>query len=206
MSATTSLESLREVLAGEHSQLESWVSESFAAMEALHGELSDWQRELTRQQALLDQREAALADAAQASESEAIVRLREELAAARNETRQLEEENGEQLQALEELHKDLAVAKTELRAAHKHAEELKASLDAERQRGEEQQHTFTTELRELRRMIERQGALLERLTDAAHDESHVNAGDAENETPDAGDRAAELLRRASTRRAQRRPT
>jgi hypothetical protein len=62
MSATTTLESLREVLAGEHSQLESWVQESFSAMDGLHTELAEWQRELTRQQAVLDQRESALED------------------------------------------------------------------------------------------------------------------------------------------------
>nr|MBA3485071.1 hypothetical protein [Pirellulales bacterium] len=66
MSLSTSIETLRSALApvealrGEHSQLESWLCESFTAIDALHGELSDWQRDLTRQQALLDQREAAL--------------------------------------------------------------------------------------------------------------------------------------------------
>jgi hypothetical protein len=138
MSATTTLETLREALAGEHSQLESWVSESFAAMETLHGELSDWQRELTQQQALLDQRKAAVAESGPA-EGEAFARLEQEL-------------------------------------------------------------------RELRRLVERQGSLLERLTDAALDESQLSAEVAEDETLDADDRAAELLRRASTRRAQRRQT
>lgn len=143
MSATTSLESLREALAGEHSQLESWVRESFAAMDALHGELSDWQRDLTRQQALLDQRRAALGERAQASE-------------------------------------------------HQYADEVNAA--------------FTSELQELRRMIERQASLLERLCDAAEVGSPLSDGDAQDETLDAGDGAAELLRRASTRDASRRPT
>jgi hypothetical protein len=139
MSATTSLQTLREALAGEHSQLESWVSESFAAMETLHGELSDWQRELTHQQALFDQRKAAVAEGSHAPEGEAFARLEQEL-------------------------------------------------------------------RELRQLVERQGSLLERLTDAALDGSQLSAEDAEDETLDADDRAAEPLRRASTRRAQRRPT
>jgi hypothetical protein len=139
MSATTTLETLREALAGEHSQLESWVSESFAAMEILHGELSDWQRELTQQQALLDQRKAAVAKGGHATEGDAFARLEQEL-------------------------------------------------------------------RELRRLVERQGSLLERLTDAALDGSQLSAEDAEDGTLDADDRAAELLRRASTRRAQRRAT
>jgi chromosome segregation ATPase len=50
-------------LRGEHSELESSVRESFAAVEALHDELSEWQRELARQQAEFDQRIAAEADA-----------------------------------------------------------------------------------------------------------------------------------------------
>ena len=52
-----------EELRGEHSQLESSVRESFAALETLHDELTEWQRELTREQAEFDQRAAAEADA-----------------------------------------------------------------------------------------------------------------------------------------------
>ncbi|HMP04904.1 MAG TPA: hypothetical protein PJ982_01020 [Lacipirellulaceae bacterium] len=48
-------------LRGEHSQLEDSVRESFAAIETLHTELSQWQQELVRQQEALDQRVAALA-------------------------------------------------------------------------------------------------------------------------------------------------
>lgn len=50
-------------LRGEHSQLESSVRESFAALETLHDDLAEWQRELTREQAEFDQRAAAEADA-----------------------------------------------------------------------------------------------------------------------------------------------
>jgi chromosome segregation ATPase len=52
-----------EELRGEHSQLETSVRESFAALETLHDELTEWQRELTREQAEFDQRAAAEADA-----------------------------------------------------------------------------------------------------------------------------------------------
>jgi len=44
------VESLRD----EQTQLEAWVHQSFAALERLHSELDEWQRELTRQQADLD--------------------------------------------------------------------------------------------------------------------------------------------------------
>jgi chromosome segregation ATPase len=52
-----------EELRGEHSQLVSSVRESFAALETLHDDLTEWQRELTREQAEFDQRAAAEADA-----------------------------------------------------------------------------------------------------------------------------------------------
>jgi chromosome segregation ATPase len=52
-----------EALRGEQSQLEAWVRESTVALEALNEELTEWQRDLARQQAELDQREAALQEA-----------------------------------------------------------------------------------------------------------------------------------------------
>lgn len=202
MSATITLESLREALAGEHSQLESWVQESFTAMDSLHSELAEWQRELTRQQAALDQREAASSQDAGDHESEALARVEQQLAKANEDARQLEEENAEQLQALQDLDRQLALAKTELKQVHKRAEELNASLGAEREQAAEQHRELTTELRELRRLLERQAALLERLTD----EPNGDADPADGESAMSGGRAAELLRRATTRRAGRRPT
>jgi peptidoglycan hydrolase CwlO-like protein len=62
-----------QALRGEHSQLETWVRESFATLEALQNDLEEWQRELTRQQAELDQRAAGIADA----ERECVAELRE---------------------------------------------------------------------------------------------------------------------------------
>ncbi|HEX6962594.1 MAG TPA: hypothetical protein VF175_12050 [Lacipirellula sp.] len=202
MSATTTLESLRAALAGEHSQLESWVQESFSAMDSLHSELAEWQRELTRQQAALEQREAAVDQGAAGRQSGAIARLEQELAKAGEDARQLEEENAEQLQALQDLDRQLALAKTELKQVHKRAEELNASLGAEREQAAEQHRELTTELRELRRLLERQAALLERLADGPIDD----ADSAKSEPAVGGGRAAELLRRATTRRAGRRPS
>jgi hypothetical protein len=43
-----------EALRDEHTQLEAWVHQSFSALERLHSELDEWQRELTEQQADLD--------------------------------------------------------------------------------------------------------------------------------------------------------
>lgn len=71
MNASPSLEILHaalgpvEELRGDHSQLESTVRESLAELETLHDELTQWQRDLTRQQAELDQRTAAAAEQSQ---------------------------------------------------------------------------------------------------------------------------------------------
>lgn len=68
MNAAPSLEILHaalepvEELRGDHSQLESTMRESLAELETLHDELTQWQRDLTRQQAELDQRAAAAAE------------------------------------------------------------------------------------------------------------------------------------------------
>jgi chromosome segregation ATPase len=213
MSVSTSIETLREALApvealrGEHSQLESWVRESFTAMDALHGELSDWQRDLTRQQAQLDQREAALQEGTQTHESEAVATLEQQLSQSRDETRQLEEENAEQLQALEELDRQLAIAKAELRLVAKHAEERAASLEMERERADEERRLWTGELREMRRVLERLSDL-PLVGDAADVGGSHSDDDPADETA-VGARAAELRRRANSRRAaqqQRRPS
>lgn len=213
MSVSTSIETLREALApvealrGEQSQLETWVRESFSTMDALHGELADWQRDLTRQQAVLDQREAALQEGVETRESETVARLEQELTQSRDETRQLEEENSEQLQAIEQLERQLAVVKTELRLVNKHAEERAASLEVERQRSDEERREWTGELRELRRVMERLAELpvTAEIADLACTPADAESAD---ETDVAG-RAAELRRRANSRRAaqqQRRPS
>jgi chromosome segregation ATPase len=114
MSATTSLQALREALAGEHAQLESWLRESFAAMDALYGELYEWQRDLTGQQAQLDQREAALSEPAAATGNDSLIiaKFKEALAAAREQVRQLKHENGVLQESLEDLQLHLAGAET----------------------------------------------------------------------------------------------
>lgn len=212
MSATSSIESLREALApvealrGEHSQLESWVRESFSAMDSLHGELADWQRGLTRQQAQLDQREAALDEGAAARESASVAALEQRLSQVQDDARQLEEENVEQLQAIETLDRQIAIAKAELRLVNKHAEEVTALLESERERASEEHRHWTAEFRELRR-------LMERLTGPhAGDSAPAGSGTAtsiaddepSDETTEASVSAAELRRRASSRRAAQR--
>ncbi|HYO26573.1 MAG TPA: hypothetical protein VEQ85_16650 [Lacipirellulaceae bacterium] len=197
-----------EALRGEHSQLETWVRESFATLDALHDELAQWQSDLNRQQAEVDKQAAA-------SDSDAEARL----AAVREDCRLLEEENAEQLQTLEELERQLLVAQTELRTARQHADELSAALDAERERASGEQRMWTGELREMRHALERQTQVLASLGvlpsgaepphDAGAAESPRGAGAGGAARPEtepgaaAAARAAELRRRASSRRAQR---
>ena len=205
-----SIDTLREALApvealrGEQSELESWVRESFATLDSLHGELSDWQRDLTRQQALLDQRQAAVDDAGDALAQ--IAEYEERLAEADQQYRQLEAENAEQLQTLEEVEQQLAAAKAELRVLHRDGHEHV-----------EERRQWLAELRELRRTMEAQGSLLQRLAERAVEGDEEGAaetgahGSEALEEPAPGDdvscRSVELRRRADSRRAaQRRPS
>jgi chromosome segregation ATPase len=207
-----SIDTLRQALApvealrGEQSELESWVRESFATLDSLHGELSDWQRDLTRQQALIDQRQAAADDAGDALAQ--IAEYEQRLAEADQQYRQLEAENAEQLQTLEEVEQQLAAAKAELRVLHRDGHEHV-----------EERRQWLAELRELRRTAEAQSSLLQRLAERPAEEGDgdgavegASLGSDGSEEPTAGDddvacRSAELRRRADSRRAaQRRPS
>lgn len=218
MIAAPSINAVRDALApvealrGEHSELESSVRESFAALDALHGELSEWQRELTRQQAALDQREAGLSDLAGRPDAELVEKIRAKLAQVSEESRQLEEENAEQLQAIDDLDRQLAVSQTELRLVRKHSDELALSLKTEREQGADEHQHWTSELKELRRLMERQGAMLCQLAgaDAECVETDAATGPLADEvdgplalSSDVSVRTAELRRRAKSRRVHR---
>jgi chromosome segregation ATPase len=212
-SALVPVEELRD----EQSQFESSLRESFAELESLHDELAEWQRELTRQQAELDQRAAAVADAEASTgvDGDQACNLRQQLVQAQDEARQLEEENAEQLQTLDDLERQLVAAQTELRAARKHGEELTIALDTERERAIDEHRLWSGELREMRRLLERHGALLASLgaasppdqEEAADSDSPPEAcAEVVDDSPshEAATRAAELRRRATSRRARRR--
>jgi chromosome segregation ATPase len=207
-----------EALRGEQSQLEDWMRESLAALESMHGELAEWQRDLTRRHAELDQREAAAAAAGERESGEArdFAQLEQQVSQAREENRQLEEENTEQLQALETLERQLGAAQAELRTVRRHAEELTLAFEAERERAMDEHRLWTGELREMRRVLQRQGQMLISLgasaplgddgeaDPAAETAAATDATDADPATADAAARAAELRLRATTRRAGRR--
>jgi chromosome segregation ATPase len=204
-----------EALRGEQTQLEDWMRESLAALESMHGELAEWQRDLTRRHAELDQREAAVAEAGERETGEArdFAQVEQQLAQARDENRQLEEENAEQLQSLEDLERQLGAAQAELRTVRRHAEELTLAFEAERERAMDEHRLWTGELREMRRVLQRQGQMLISLgasgpsdddgegSPAAETAAATDVTDADPTTGEAADRAAELRRRAAIRRA-----
>ncbi len=197
-----------EELRGEQSQLESWMRESFATLESLHDELSEWQRELARQQEEFDQHVAAAHDGGGAP-SGAVVERQDRLARSQDALRHLEEENAEQLHAIAELDRQLIAAEAELRARRATVDELSAALEAQQQRSLEEQRLWAGELRELRRLLERQGEVLASLAGAADDADEDVSGEGAGEacgqsSEDPAARTAELCRRAANRRVQRR--
>ncbi len=205
-SIPTALEPL-EALRGEHTQLESWVHDSFGALEKLHGDLSEWQSELARKQTDLDLREDALEKFQGQNENldEAVGQWKIDLETAREEVRQLEDENGEQLQELETLERQHLLLESELRTTCQRTEELTTALEVERARTTEEQQRWTQEFQQLRSMLEEQHHLL-----ADHfnqEEKSVATGSEPLETTtelNTASRSRELRRRAQSRRAAKR--
>jgi len=196
-----------EALHGEHSQLEAWVHDSFSALEKLHSELTEWQSELARKQTDLDLREDALSRSGTRTVSgdsaEQLAHWQQELAEARAEAQQLEEENAEQLQELENMELQLVQMEKEHKSAQKRSAELAHVLEVERSRAAEEQHQWQGEIRDMRRLLEKQCSLLEDRIRDTRDVSETDsdrtgeaAGDSENE---ATSRTAELRRRAKSR-------
>lgn len=244
MPGATNIDALRDALApvealrGEQSQFEDSVQESFAALESFNAELTEWQAELARKQAELEEREATVdalekadriasqeltertAELATASQQLAAAKAdaataEKALAAAWNDIRQLEEENAEQLQALGELERQHAGVSGELRALRKHAQELATMLEVERRRSLDEHRQVAGELKEMRRVLERQGDALEELVGVADQQaghpptieitSQTSPEEVDDDDAEAvSARAAELRRKAGARRASRR--
>jgi chromosome segregation ATPase len=199
-----------ESLHGEHSQLEGWVHDSFAALEKLHSELTEWQSELARKQTELDLRE----DAVMRSESqtvsgdaeEQIAHWQHELSESREEIQQVEQENAEQLQELEHLELSLVQMEKELQDAHKRTLDMDQMLEVERARSTEEQRQWQGEFRDMRRLMEKQSSLLEnRIRDtrdsAESKEDLTTEPGAVDPNGEATSRTAELRRRAKARLA-----
>jgi len=223
MTISTTIESLRgslqpiEELRNEQSQLEGWVQESFVSLEKLHEELSSWQGELVRQETDIDLRESALGKAQdlEGGLSEDLQQLRQQLTDARHELLQLEEENGQQLEELEDLERQQALLQAEVETARSRANELTTALEDEKQRNSEEQQQWTAELRQMRDLLQHQGKLLEILVEnesavaedvveEASEPAIVEPTDKQPEEESAAVRSIELRRRAKARRAAKR--
>ena len=184
----------------EQAEIESSVSQSFEALDELRRELTAWQDELTRREAVLEARQGD-----EKAEHGSIDRLARQLGDAQEELRQLEAENLDQLVALEAVERQHAMLQAELRVERKRAQELVVLLDAERARSAEEHRQWTSELRGIRQTLERQSAVIE---DLAPDlPATLSVIDVENDpgfdhTESTGfERSAELRRRALSRRA-----
>lgn len=205
MSTVESIESLNatleplEALRGEHDQLEEWVNDSFQSLEKLHEDLSIWQAELARKQTEIDLREDAVNRSRHPDSvpSEELARLGEDIEVIHQENQQLEEENAEQLQVLEEVESRCAVLAEELGSANHRTEELAAALESARLQASSEQSRWKDEFRELRRLMETQHTLLtDRVATTPESVPPVSTGET-----NVGSRAAELRKRAESRRA-----
>ncbi len=216
MPASETIESIQSTLQplgelqGEQTQLETWVHDSFDALEKLHGELSDWQTELARKQTELDLREDSLEKCReQEGDLETqVIQWKRDLDEAREEIQQLEEENTEQLKELENLERRHALLEAERNAASQRTEDLSLALEAERARTNQEQGQWAEEFQEIRQLLEQQCVLLEEHLD---DDKLEIARDIEEAEPltavvegEISSRSAELRRRAQMRRAAKR--
>lgn len=201
-----------EAMREEQSQLESWVHQSFAALERLHTELNDWQTELTKQQAELDQSRASLAECESNQQQYVgqINQLQQELESSREEIRQLEEDNAEQLQDFDDLDRQHAAVQAELRTVREFSESMATSLETERKRAEQQHLHWSGELKEMRQLLERQYLILQERATAG---TIQPPSDSEDRSTDAsvqdGDEVEascreEIRRRVKSRRTARR--
>ena len=199
-----------ESLQGEHSQLEGWVHDSFAALEKLHSELTEWQSELARKQTELDLREDAImrseSQTVSGDAEEQIEHWKRELAEARDELQQVEQENAEQLQELEHLELGLVQMEKELQDAHKQALDLDQMLELERARSTQEQHQWQGEFRDMRQLMEKQYSLLENRIRDTRDSAEGEANSAaeaavKGPSGETTSRTAELRRRAKSRLA-----
>ncbi len=208
-----------EALRDEQTQLETWVHQSFSALERLHSELNEWQEELTNQQSALDKSQASLAES-QTSLARCEVNeqkfteqnsdLQQELKRCREERSQLEEENTVLAKDYEELDRRHAAVLAELSTVRQFADQMAAAQETQQEQASQQQHRWTGELKEMRQLLERHYELLdEKLTTGPKEppaEVHQSALPAhvEEATDTDSEHDKEIRRRAKTRRAAKR--
>jgi chromosome segregation ATPase len=208
--AVDTLESLQEALSplgelqSEQAELGSWIHDSFTALEKLHEELTQWQSELARKETELDLRQDAFGKTKVVDKGlqKQVALLEQQLAAAKEELQQLEEENGEQLREFEDLEARFGELELEYSVASQRVAELEAALAAERQRSASECDLWRDEFQTLRGDLEKYYQLLaEQVDKVAVAAQQVGQ---EPHTPlsagAAHAKSAELRRRAQSRR------
>jgi chromosome segregation ATPase len=208
--AVDTLESLQVALEplgalqSEQAELGSWIHDSFTALEKLHAELTQWQSELARKETELDLRQDALSKAKVVDKDlqKQVTLLEQQLATARVELQQLEEENGEQLRELENLEARYGELEHKHGIASERVTELEAALAAERERSASECDLWRDEFHELRGDLEKYHQLLAEQVDKVA--ATVQQVGNESHTPllvgAAHAKSAELRRRAQSRR------
>lgn len=203
------LESLQEALApleilrNDQAELGTWIHDSFAALEKLHEELTQWQSELARKETELDLRQDALGKKKSSENGldNEVSQLQEQLQAAKEELRQLEGENTEQLQELERLEARCGELDAAQEAAQSKLVDLQAALDAERTRSATDSQDWKEEFRALRSELEQYSLQIAEQLDKLVGNTHTGQ---EGHTPlsagAAHAKSAELRRRAQSRR------
>jgi len=198
------LESLQATLkpllskVGEPAQLEACQS-----LEKLHGELSEWQNELARKQTNLDLREDAL-EKCQEQEDQVATQVdqwKADLAVAREESGQLQEENVDQLQQLEQLEQKCIELEADLQLARQRSEDLSKALQSERARSQTEQAQWKEEFKSMRELLDKQCSLLASRLMPSDSSSRRSSGALNVE---ASKRSLELRRRAQARLAANR--
>lgn len=181
MSTMQSLQSLHEALQplgnlhAESEELGAWIHDSFAALEKLHEELTQWQSELARKETELDLREDAAAAGKPVPPSVA------------------------QSQQAKELQRELATAQakaqefqTELATAHQRIKQLEA---AQRDRKAAGDTPWQDQFAALRKLLEENFEHITRQLDSLQSEEPTGSA------AGAQSKSDELRRRAQSRRA-----
>jgi chromosome segregation ATPase len=191
---------------GQHSQLEAWVNDSCQALEKLHGELTQWQNELARKQTELDLREDAL-EKCQSTEEEVDARVSQwkaELDVACREAQQLREENGDQLEHLNQLERRCFSLEAELKSVRQESAELASTLATEREHASREQDQWKQEFKDMRALLDKQVALSSS-PPPGDEQSDASPNPLGEEAPASGDSSEGLTRSEALRqRAQER--
>lgn len=217
MSTSTldSMQSLHEaleplgVVRTENDDLGTWIHDSFAALEKLHEELTQWQSELARKETQLDLRTDALEKCPQGgseNQQHQLAELQEELAAAKEDAKVLEEEKAQQLIQYENLVSKYEQIKSELHAAQEQVSQLVSTIESQRHSAEKAREVWQKEFEQLHVALDKHYAkLLVQLEKSTTLEEGTETGepDPTKTVPSVTESPAPRQRNQSRRRAKK---